>query len=54
MMNLEIESKNVKTTWFIKNKLSDEERKKLIDEKVEKLYNQMKFDQRVREIIRGR
>jgi hypothetical protein len=39
-----------KANWLKNHTLSEEERKKLIDKKLERVYNQKEFDKKVREI----
>lgn len=42
---------NDKIDWFKNHSLSEEERKKLIDIKLKKVYNQSEFNRKAREIL---
>ena len=44
-----IELKCDRTEWLKSHTLSEKERKELIEDKVKKVYNQIKFNQKVRE-----
>jgi hypothetical protein len=48
---IEYKTSSDKTDWFKNHSLSEEERKKLIDEKLERVYNQKEFDKKAREIL---
>jgi hypothetical protein len=38
-----------RTEWLKSHTLSDKERKELIEDKVKKVYNQIKFNQKIKE-----
>lgn len=44
-----MKEKNDRTEWLRNHTLSEKDRKELIEDKVKKVYNQIKFDKRLRE-----
>ena len=44
-----LELKCDRTEWLKSHTLSKEQRKELIDDKVKKVYNQIKFNQKIKE-----
>ena len=44
-----LELKCDRTEWLKSHTLSDKERQELIDDKVKKVYNQIKFNQKIKE-----
>ena len=48
------ELKNDRTEWLKNNSYTEEERKKLIEDKVERYLNQKEFDSKVRQVLKFR
>jgi hypothetical protein len=48
------EKTNDRTEWFKNNSYTEEERKKLIDDKVQRYLNQIEFDKKVRLVLKAR
>lgn len=48
------ELKNDRTEWLKNNSYTEEERKKLIEDKVKRYLNQKEFDSKVRQVLKFR
>lgn len=48
------ELKNDRTEWLKNNSYTEEERKKLIEDKVQRYLNQKEFDSKVRQVLKFR
>ena len=48
------ELKNDRTEWLKNNSYTEEERKKLIEDKVQRYLNQKEFDKKVRLVLKHR